>query len=119
MFQAPVSRWERERQTVQDGVGPTHLTGYLTVLECQERLDSYQEFCFNPLHHGETEDISSFKKKKIPSFFFFNIHVFLNVYLFLAVLCLRCYLRALSSCSKQTVLVAVHRCLIALASLDV
>ena len=70
MFQAPVSRWERERQTVQDGVGPTHLTGYLTVLECQERLDSYQEFCFNPLHHGETEDISSFKKKKSLPFSF-------------------------------------------------
>ena len=82
MFQAPVSRWERERQTVQDGVGPTHLTGYLTVLECQERLDSYQEFCFYPLHHGETEDISSFKKKSL-LFSFFNVYVFLNVYFWL------------------------------------
>ena len=53
---------------------------------------------------------------KILFFFFFNLFI----YLFLAVLGLRCCVRAFSSCSERGLLfLAVHRPLIAVASLAV
>ena len=51
-------------------------------------------------------------------FFFFNINLF--IYLFLDVLGLRCFMWAFSSCDKQGLLfIAVHGLLIAVVSLVV
>ena len=53
------------------------------------------------------------------SFFFFNKFIYF-IYLFLAVLGLRCCVRAFSSCGERGLLfVAVHGLLIAVASLVV
>ena len=51
-------------------------------------------------------------------FFFFNIKIYLFIYLFLAVLGLRCCPWAFSSCGERGLLfIAVHRLLIAVVSL--
>ena len=69
------------------------------------------------LGHQKTHD--SFKITFFKSFLhFLNIFILLFIYLFLAVLGLRCYMRAFSSCSERGLLfVAVHELLIAVASL--
>ena len=50
--------------------------------------------------------------------YFFNINLFFYLFLFLSVLGLHCCVQAFSSCGERGLLcVAVHGCLIAVASL--
>ena len=61
-----------------------------------------------------SKSLSSSKSPHASYFFFFNLFI----YLFLAALGLRCYVRAFSSCGERGVLfIVVHGLLIAVASL--
>ena len=65
---------------------------------------------------GWEVSVAQLQKHHLEAFFFFLIYLF--IYLFLVALGLRCCTRAFSSCGEQGLLfVAVHRLLIAVASL--
>ena len=85
-----------------------HLFVYLLVI-CMSSLEKclFMSFALNPDSKTLTETLGVF--------FFFNKFIYF-IYLLLAVLGLRCYARAFSSCDEQGLLFVVVRRLLIVAS---